>query len=37
MKPDHRVRQVVQEPVAVVPYDPQWPVSLVREAGPEHG
>ena len=31
MEPDERVRQVVQEPVAVVPYDPQWPVSFARE------
>lgn len=31
MEPDDRVRRAVQEPVAVVPYDPQWPMSFARE------
>jgi GrpB-like predicted nucleotidyltransferase (UPF0157 family) len=31
MEPGDRVRQVVQEPAALVPYDPQWPASFARE------
>ncbi len=31
MEPDDRVRRVVQEPVTVVPHDPQWSASFARE------
>jgi len=31
MEPDDRVWKVVREPVSVVPYDPQWPVSFAME------
>jgi GrpB-like predicted nucleotidyltransferase (UPF0157 family) len=31
MEPDDRVRQAVQEPVVIVPYDPEWPVLFARE------